>query len=49
MPFMHSESLLVHDEAAPLFAALGEGLSSFAESHRHLIATYGRYPCRNAA
>ena len=49
MPFMHSESLLVHDEAAPLFAALGEVPSSYAKGHRDLIAKYGRYPYRNAA
>lgn len=50
MPYMHSESLLVHDEALRLFTALGHAEAlRFEVAHRDVIATYGRYPGRNAA
>jgi uncharacterized protein (DUF924 family) len=49
MPFMHSESLAVHEAAAPLFAALGGDYLKAAEGHREVLSRFGRYPKRNAA
>ncbi|MFN2329125.1 MAG: DUF924 family protein [Chromatocurvus sp.] len=50
MPFMHSESLAVHDDALRLFTALGnEKALEYEIRHRDVICTYGRYPGRNAA
>jgi uncharacterized protein (DUF924 family) len=50
MPYMHSESLAVHDEALRLFGALGnpEALR-YERLHRDVIARFGRYPGRNVA
>ncbi len=50
MPYMHSESLAVHEEAVRLFTALGlaENLD-FEMKHRDIIARFGRFPMRNAA
>lgn len=49
MPFMHSESLLVHTEAARLFAKPGlEGRLDFELRHKAIIERFGRYPHRNA-
>lgn len=49
MPYMHSESLKVHDEGIPLFESLDipEALK-FAVGHRDVIERFGRYPTRNA-
>lgn len=48
MPFMHSESAQVHDEAVVLFENLGiEGSLKFEMLHKQVIDTYGRYPHRN--
>jgi uncharacterized protein (DUF924 family) len=47
MPFMHSESLEVHDRGASLFA--GTKSEPWARSHRDIIAKFGRYPYRNVA
>lgn len=50
MPYMHSESLAVHDEALRLFTALGnENNLDYEKRHREVIARFGRYPKRNAA
>lgn len=50
MPYMHSESLKVHDEAVRLFTALGnESTLDYELKHREVIARFGRYPFRNAA
>jgi uncharacterized protein (DUF924 family) len=50
MPYMHSESLLVHDEAGPLFASLGQPETlDYETAHRETIARFGRYPYRNRA
>ncbi|MCK2183696.1 DUF924 family protein [Halomonas getboli] len=50
MPYMHSESLAVHDEAQGLFAQLGLEDSLRAERrHRDILERFGRYPHRNAA
>ncbi|GHC31228.1 Uncharacterized conserved protein, DUF924 family [Aidingimonas halophila] len=49
MPFMHSESLLIHDEALRLFDQPGlEENLRFEHRHREIIARFGRYPHRNA-
>jgi uncharacterized protein (DUF924 family) len=48
MPYMHSESLEVHDEAVELFEKLGvEESLKFEHSHRDIILRFGRYPHRN--
>ncbi len=48
MPYMHSESLVVHDEALKLFSnpELGGSLE-FEIKHRDIIVRFGRYPHRN--
>ncbi|MCU7553878.1 DUF924 domain-containing protein [Alteromonas sp. ASW11-19] len=50
MPFMHSESLAVHEVAMELFAA--EGLEKhlrYEQEHRNVLVKFGRYPNRNEA
>lgn len=50
MPYMHSESLRIHDEALRLFAALGDRRALYAERrHRQELERFGRYPARNRA
>ncbi|MEO0411223.1 MAG: DUF924 family protein [Pseudomonadota bacterium] len=50
MPYMHSESLSIHDEARLLYAQLPEeNGAAFEEAHRKVIERFGRYPHRNAA
>ncbi len=45
MPFMHSESSLIHEQAERLYSQPGmEG----AQRHRTIIEKFGRYPHRNA-
>jgi uncharacterized protein (DUF924 family) len=49
MPYMHSESLVVHEEAMRLFTALGdERVLGFERAHLAVIRQFGRYPRRNA-
>ncbi|MFC3282414.1 DUF924 family protein [Litchfieldella rifensis] len=49
MPYMHSESLAIHDEALRLFDQPGlEENLRFEQRHRDIIARFGRYPHRNA-
>ncbi|MBS0291878.1 MAG: DUF924 domain-containing protein [Proteobacteria bacterium] len=49
MPYMHSESPLVHAEALRLFAEPGlEANLPFALRHQAIIERFGRYPHRNA-
>ena len=50
MPLMHSESLIIHEQAMRLFSALHvpEGLKAELE-HRAILERFGRYPKRNAA
>lgn len=49
MPYMHSESLRVHDEAMRLFNQPGlETNYDFEIKHREIIERFGRYPHRNA-
>lgn len=45
MPYMHSESLQVHDQAMILFADTAN--LSFEVRHREIIEKFGRYPHRN--
>ncbi len=49
MPYMHSESALVHEQAVVLFSQPGlEGSLDFERRHRAIIERFGRYPHRNA-
>ncbi|MDN2663059.1 DUF924 family protein [Psychromonas sp. 14N.309.X.WAT.B.A12] len=49
MPFMHSESLFIHDQALQLFTENGlQSTLDFEVMHRNIIAKFGRYPHRNA-
>lgn len=49
MPFMHSESLAIHEVAVSLFEKNGsENMLSFEMKHKALIDRFGRYPHRNA-
>jgi len=48
MPFMHSESSAIHEQALPLFEELGDELTlEFEIKHKTIIAKFGRYPHRN--
>lgn len=49
MPYMHSESRLVHEEAVRLFSRPGlEYNLDFEQRHKAIIDRFGRYPHRNA-
>ncbi|MCK9509214.1 MAG: DUF924 domain-containing protein [Pigmentiphaga sp.] len=49
MPYMHSESLLIHDEALKLFRQPSmEDNLDFEIRHRDIIERFGHYPHRNA-
>ncbi|TXH90253.1 MAG: DUF924 domain-containing protein [Rhodoferax sp.] len=49
MPYMHSESALVHTQAVKLFSQPGmEGNLDFELRHQAIITRFGRYPHRNA-
>jgi uncharacterized protein (DUF924 family) len=48
MPFMHSESALIHGRAVELFSAPGlEFNLEFELKHKLIIDRFGRYPHRN--
>jgi uncharacterized protein (DUF924 family) len=48
MPFMHSESLPMHDIAMKLYSEPGlESVFEFEVHHRNIIIKFGRYPHRN--
>lgn len=48
MPFMHSESILMHDIASQLFSQPGmEEYCKAERKHRDLLERFGRYPHRN--
>jgi uncharacterized protein (DUF924 family) len=50
MPFMHSESLAIHNQAVDLFTAKGlEFNLAFELKHKAIIEQFGRYPHRNQA
>lgn len=49
MPFMHSESLLIHQQACLLYKANGvDGNYQFELKHLEIIERFGRYPHRNS-
>ena len=49
MPYMHSESALIHSLAVSLFAAPGmQANLDFELRHQAIIERFGRYPHRNA-
>jgi uncharacterized protein (DUF924 family) len=49
MPYMHSESRAIHEEAVRLFTALGDAsVLDFEMRHKEIIDRFGRYPHRNA-
>lgn len=49
MPYMHSESALVHAQATELFTQLGiQDNLNFELRHKAIIDRFGRYPHRNA-
>ncbi len=49
MPFMHSESALVHQRAVELFSQPGlDNELAFELRHKAIIDRFGRYPHRNA-
>ena len=49
MPYMHSESALVHAQAVTLFSQPGlEDNLRFEHAHKAIIDRFGRYPHRNA-
>lgn len=48
MPFMHSESRLIHEFALKLFQRLGNPTNlEFEKKHKVIIDRFGRYPHRN--
>jgi uncharacterized protein (DUF924 family) len=50
MPYMHSESLAIHDVAVSLFRENGiESGLEYEIKHRDIIKRFGRYPHRNEA
>jgi uncharacterized protein (DUF924 family) len=49
MPYMHSESALIHEQAVTLFGQPGlEGSLKSEMQHKAIIDRFGRYPHRNA-
>ena len=49
MPFMHSESVVIHEKAVELFSIPGlENNLDFEHRHFDIIKQFGRYPHRNA-
>lgn len=50
MPYMHSESQLIHQQALVLFTANGIAESlDYERRHLAILERFGRYPHRNAA
>jgi uncharacterized protein (DUF924 family) len=48
LPYMHSESLAIHEEAVKLFSQTGlENSLDFELRHKAIIERFGRYPHRN--
>lgn len=49
MPYMHSESLPIHEQAVALFSQPGlESNLDFEYKHKAIIERFGRYPHRNS-
>ena len=50
MPFMHSESTVIHERYLPLFEKLDDAITlEFEKRHREILEQFGRYPHRNDA
>ena len=48
MPYMHSESAIIHEQAVELFSQPGlENNLAFEHKHKDIIDRFGRYPHRN--
>jgi len=48
MPYMHSESVIIHEQAVKLFSIEGlEDNLRFEIRHKKIIEQFGRYPHRN--
>ncbi|MCB0377885.1 MAG: DUF924 domain-containing protein [Bdellovibrionales bacterium] len=48
MPYMHSESKVIHEEALRIFSLPGsKGSLDFEIAHKKIIDRFGRYPHRN--
>ena len=48
MPFMHSESKLIHEFGLKLFQQLGQPIGlDYEKKHKVIIDRFGRYPHRN--
>lgn len=48
LPFMHSESKMIHEHALTLFENLGNPINlEFEQKHKAIIDRFGRYPHRN--
>ncbi|MBB1270041.1 DUF924 family protein [Shewanella sp. SR44-3] len=48
MPYMHSESVVIHQQAVPLFKQYASNNYDFELRHQAIIQQFGRYPHRNA-
>lgn len=49
LPYMHSESATIHQQAVNLYKELGnESNLTFELKHQEIITRFGRYPHRNA-
>ncbi len=49
LPYMHSESLCIHQQVAHLFSQRGMASTlAFENRHRAVLEQFGRYPHRNA-
>jgi uncharacterized protein (DUF924 family) len=48
MPYMHSESAQVHQQAVILFKQFAQDNLDFEYKHQAIIEQFGRYPHRNA-
>ncbi|WP_201576287.1 MULTISPECIES: DUF924 family protein [Psychrobacter] len=50
MPFMHSESAVIHKRYLPLFEQLNDPTTlDFERRHKDIVDEFGRYPHRNEA
>ncbi|WP_296245281.1 MULTISPECIES: DUF924 family protein [unclassified Psychrobacter] len=50
MPFMHSESAMIHERYLPLFEQLNDATTlDFELRHKEIIDKFGRFPHRNDA
>lgn len=47
MPFMHSESKIIHEQADALFKEFAPNNYTFEVRHKAIIDRFGRYPHRN--